>query len=85
MSGHAQRVEKKYQPVRFFFGEIPLIKKREFAAASMKLRGGPGGWHCPCCNKYQTSARRMKTKARRLVRRKQRQIDTTHLSNEETP
>lgn len=34
-----------------------------------KLDGGPGGWHCPCCNKYRTCARKMKPLARRRVRR----------------
>lgn len=34
-----------------------------------KLDGGPGGWHCPCCNHYGCCARKMKPKARRLTRR----------------
>ena len=34
-----------------------------------KLNGGPGGWHCPCCNNYGSSPRKMKPLARRLVRR----------------
>jgi hypothetical protein len=37
-----------------------------------KLDGGPGGWHCPCCNKYGTN-RKIKPKARRLVRRVNKQ------------
>lgn len=35
-----------------------------------KLRGGPGGLRCPCCNPYGCSPRKMKPKARRFVRRK---------------
>jgi hypothetical protein len=38
------------------------------------LRAGPGGWRCPCCNPYNTSPRRMKRKARRHVRRNNRQM-----------
>jgi hypothetical protein len=33
------------------------------------LRGGPAGWHCPCCNPYGQSPRKMKPLARRLYRR----------------
>ena len=38
-----------------------------------KLRSGPGGWGCPCCNPYSCSPRRMKKLARRLVRRVSKQ------------
>jgi hypothetical protein len=34
-----------------------------------KLNAGPGGWGCPCCNPYRCHPRRMKSKARRFVRR----------------
>lgn len=30
-------------------------------------------WHCPCCNPYGCSVRKMKRKARRFVRRKEKQ------------
>jgi hypothetical protein len=33
-----------------------------------KLRGGPGGWKCPCCNPMNCSPRNMKHLARRMVR-----------------
>jgi len=33
-----------------------------------KLNGGPGGWHCPCCNPMGCSPRKMKAKARRMTR-----------------
>lgn len=39
-----------------------------------KLSGGPGGWHCPCCNPYDCAPRNMKRKARRLVRRTSKQL-----------
>lgn len=35
-----------------------------------KLRGGPGGWGCSCCNPYNCNPRNMKSLARRLARRK---------------
>jgi len=38
-----------------------------------KLKGGPGGWHCPCCNPYHCHPRNMKRKASRLARRKRKQ------------
>lgn len=38
-----------------------------------KLADGAGGWHCPCCNKYRCSANKMKKRARRMVRRVERQ------------
>lgn len=40
-----------------------------------KLRAGPAGWDCQCCNPYACSKRRMKVLARRYVRRKVRQED----------
>lgn len=40
-----------------------------------KLKAGPAGWGCPCCNPYNCSPRRMKVLARRFVRRKVRQED----------
>jgi hypothetical protein len=39
---------------------------------STKLKGGPGGWDCPCCNPFYCSPRKMKALARRLARRKLR-------------
>jgi hypothetical protein len=33
-----------------------------------KLNAGPGGWHCPCCNPFHCHPRKMKAKARRMVR-----------------
>lgn len=38
-----------------------------------KLRGGPGGWYCVCCNPYRCHPRKMKRMARRLARRTSRQ------------
>ena len=49
------------------------FKKSEYTAASEKLHGGPGGWHCHCCNPYRTSPRKMKPLARRTVRRVNKQ------------
>lgn len=46
-----------------------MIKKKEFSEVSAKLHGGPGGWHCNCCNPFGCSTRKMKPKARRLYRR----------------
>jgi len=37
------------------------------------IHSGPGGWHCPCCNPWRTSVRKMKTLARRKVRRAMKQ------------
>lgn len=34
-----------------------------------KLNAGPGGWHCPCCNPMGCSSRKMKVRARRMLRR----------------
>ena len=42
-----------------------------------KLNGGPGGWRCSCCNPYNCEPRKMKRKARRLVRRKMKQNTPT--------
>ena len=33
------------------------------------LQSGPGGWGCTCCNPFDCSSRKMKPKARRIVRR----------------
>lgn len=33
-----------------------------------KLRDGPGGWYCTCCNPFNCSPRKMKIKARRIYR-----------------
>lgn len=38
-----------------------------------KLQGGPGGWHCVCCNPCRCHPRKMKRTARRLTRRVNRQ------------
>lgn len=38
-----------------------------------KLNGGPGGWRCACCNPYGCNPRLMKAKARRLIRRANKQ------------
>jgi len=38
-----------------------------------KLDGGCGGWHCQCCNPYNCSPRKMKSKARRRLRRLKKQ------------
>jgi len=44
--------------------------KRHYSSVSKKCgSGGPGGWHCPCCNKYGCSPRKMKPKVRRTARR----------------
>ena len=34
----------------------------------VKLDGGYGGWRCPCCNPFSAETRKMKTKARRIMR-----------------
>lgn len=34
-----------------------------------KLCAGPAGWRCPCCNPFGCAPRRMKARARRMVRR----------------
>ena len=43
--------------------------KHDYFGKSLKLDGGPGGWRCSCCNRYGCSPRKMKARARRLVRR----------------
>ena len=49
------------------------FKKSEYTIASAKLHAGPGGWYCICCNPYRCSPRNMKMKARRVVRRVNKQ------------
>jgi hypothetical protein len=44
-----------------------------------KLNAGPGGWGCPCCNPFGCSPRKMKHKARRMIRH----INKQNLRNEE--
>jgi hypothetical protein len=46
--------------------------KRDYKGLG-KMDSGPGGWHCPCCNSYGTSARKMKPLARRRLRRVSKQ------------
>ena len=44
--------------------------KRDYRYPSgHKLTDGYGSWHCPCCNPFGCSPRKMKKKARRIVRR----------------
>lgn len=50
-------------------GSTTLPHRREIS----RLRSGPGGIGCPCCNPYGCHPRNMKHRARRLVRRKTRQ------------
>ncbi len=38
-----------------------------------KLKGGPGGIYCPCCNPYCCCPQKMKPKSRRLTRRVKKQ------------
>jgi len=38
-----------------------------------KLDEGYGGWGCPCCNPFSMSPRKMKTRARRMMRHIQKQ------------
>ena len=33
-----------------------------------KVDSGYGGWRCPCCNPFSTEPRKMKVKARRIMR-----------------
>lgn len=33
-----------------------------------KIETGYGGWRCPCCNPFSTEPRKMKVKARRIMR-----------------
>ncbi len=40
--------------------------------AEAGVSDGYGGWHCPCCNPYGTTTRKMKKKAHRTVRRKEK-------------
>ena len=49
------------------------MKVKEYTEASEKLHGGPGGWYCPCCNPFHCNPRNMKAKARRIVRRVNKQ------------
>lgn len=42
-----------------------------------KMNSGPGDWHCPCCNPFRTIARKMKTGARRRLRRHNKQQNLT--------
>lgn len=51
--------------------------KQEYKAIH-KLRAGPGGWYCPCCNPYGRHPRNMKHLAHRLVRRKSKQKVNNH-------
>ncbi len=37
-----------------------------------KMRAGPGGWRCQCCNPFFCHPANMKRKARRRVRRGER-------------
>lgn len=43
-----------------------------------KLNAGPGGWRCGCCNPMGCSPRKMKVRARRMLRHVSKQ-------NVETP
>lgn len=45
------------------------LKKDYIKAKCSKVSDNYGGWHCPCCNPYGCSVRKMKKLARRRVRR----------------
>ena len=49
------------------------LKKDYKRASGGKLLDGYGGWHCPCCNPYNCSPRKMKPLARRRLRRTNKQ------------
>jgi hypothetical protein len=43
--------------------------KSDYKVARGKMKEGPGGWHCNCCNPYDCHPRKMKPLARRRLRR----------------
>mgnify|MGYP006931609950 CR=1 FL=1 len=48
--------------------------KRDYVKVQCgKMRDGPGGWQCPCCNPFGCSPRKMKPLARRRLRRNRKQ------------
>jgi hypothetical protein len=60
-----------------------LTSRRLMASVCHKLVGGPGGWYCTCCNPLMVSPRRMKPLARRLFRRRLRQLDRNQMADGE--
>lgn len=43
--------------------------KRDWRVGHGKLRAGPGGLGCPCCNPYRCHPRNMKSRMKRTIRR----------------
>lgn len=55
-----------------------MNNKKEASNTSAKLKNGPGGIACTCCNKFNCHPRNMKHLARRILRR----VNKLHLRDE---